>query len=48
MANKVAKYVANIMDVKEDKALMEPMKISSGSADYMELIDLAMDLARKI
>lgn len=47
MAKEVAKEVANIMDEQEDKALMEPMKISSGSAGYMELIDLAMDLARK-
>lgn len=35
------------MDEQEDRALMEPMKISSGSAGYMELLDLAMDLARK-
>tara|TARA_R110001599_G_scaffold145321_2_gene327711 strand:- start:441 stop:1667 length:1227 start_codon:yes stop_codon:yes gene_type:complete len=47
VAIEVAKNVAKNMDEQEDKALMEPMKVSSGSADYMELIDLAMDLARK-
>ena len=35
------------MDKKEDKALMEPMKIASGTAEYMELTDLALDLASK-
>ena len=47
MAINVAINVAKNMHEKEDKALMEPMKISSGSAGYMELVDLAMDLARK-
>jgi Fic family protein len=43
----VAKNVAKNMDEKEDKALMEPMKISTGSSEYLALSDLAMELARK-
>jgi Fic family protein len=43
----VAKNVAKNMDKKEDKALMEPMKISTGSSEYLALSDLAMELARK-
>lgn len=47
MAIYVAKNVAKNMDEKEDKALMEPMKISTGSSEYLALSDLAMELARK-
>ena len=43
----VAKKAAKIMDRNEDKALMEPMKISVGSADYLGLADLAIELASK-
>ena len=35
------------MDRKESTALMEPMKVSTGSPDYLGLADLAMELARK-
>ena len=44
---KVAIYVAKNMIIEEDKALIEPMKISTGSSDYLELADLAMELAGK-
>ncbi len=47
MAKVVAKKPAKIMEKTENIALMEPMKISSGSADYMQLVDLAMELASK-
>lgn len=47
LANNVAIKVVINMDKKEDKALMEPMKIPSGTAEYMELADLAVDLASK-
>lgn len=43
----MAKNVAKNMDREEDKALMEPMRISTGSAEYLALSDLAMELARK-
>ena len=43
----MAKNVAKNMDTEEDKALMEAMKISTGSSDYLGLSDLAMELARK-
>lgn len=35
------------MDRKEDKALMEPMRVSSASPGYMGLVDLAVELASK-
>jgi Fic family protein len=35
------------MDRVEDKALMEPMKISTGSSEYLDLSDLAVSLASK-
>lgn len=35
------------MRKKEDKALMEPMRVSTGSAGYIGLSDLAMELAAK-
>jgi Fic family protein len=47
VAIKVAKIMAKSMDREEDKALMEPMKISTGSSDYLGLADLAMELASK-
>ena len=47
MAKIVAKIVAKDMDKTEDIALMEPMKVSSGSSDYMALVDLAIELASK-
>jgi len=36
----VAKILAKIMGRVEDKALMEPMKISTASADYLGLSDI--------
>ena len=43
----VAINVAKNMDREEGKTLMGPMKISTGSADYLGLSDLAMELASK-
>lgn len=47
MAIEVAKNVAKNMGRVEDTALMEPMKISTGSADFLGLSDLAVELASK-
>jgi Fic family protein len=47
VAIEVAINVVISMEREEDKALMEPMKISTGSSDYLDLSDLAMELASK-